>query len=114
MIDQFFCQPIEAGSPSDLPTNSATAHIVYEEGAETLNNTTRAKWAAEGVREYAQRVGLFTGDPCDTAIRDLLSDLMHLVDGLRQTESLEEPYTTFDRMLESARNRYEEEIAGEF
>lgn len=64
-------------------------------------NQYRASLAGPTLQEYAGRVG---GSDIGTTVQDLLSDLMHLCDA---TE------INFDAALGMARNRYDEEIAGE-
>lgn len=66
-------------------------------------NRDRSMWAEAAARYFADLTGLdWDADEPETAISDLLADLMHLADSL----SLD-----FDSMIYRARNHYDEETA---
>lgn len=68
------------------------------------DNALRAEFAAVGVKAFAKRTGVLDEEP-ETAISDLLGDLMHLCDALG---------LNFDGLVESGRQHYDLELRGEF
>lgn len=76
----------------------------YNPGVE--RNSYRASNAVPALVAYAQHNGGLDSEPVETVIQDVLSDLMHLTDRIGT-----EYY--FDALLEAARRRYAEEVAGE-
>lgn len=119
MTDLYPALPIKAAGTNEIPNPPSLGHISHEDGIERSNNYLRAVWAGVGLHAYARRVG-DVHEPFEAAISDLLADLMHLVDALREGDSLQEDYwaeydtrEAFDRMLDQARRRYNEELRGE-
>ncbi len=65
-------------------------------------NGERAGWAHEAVKTFQKETGLSDVDGLDTAVGDLLGDLMHLCD----RESLD-----FSELLEKGQHYYESETS---
>lgn len=73
--------------------------------APSADNGVRARWAARALVAFAEHLadGTLTGEEPETALVDLLADLLHLADALGQ-----EPAD----LLELAVAHYGEEVAG--
>lgn len=66
---------------AELPPLPQNRRLVNESTVEDRNQM-RARYAGEGARAYAQRVGLLSGEEPLTVLGDLLGDLRHLCDAL--------------------------------
>lgn len=75
------------------------------------DNTLRARWAGAAVKAYARHTGLLNDEPVETAIGDLLADLRHLVDALRDEKG---ERLDFDELAAQGERRYDEELRGEW
>ncbi|MCW1877210.1 hypothetical protein OMR58_22435 [Erwinia sp. INIA-01] len=80
------------------------------EGVQNFDNTRRAIAAVEAVWLFAGRAGLNRQEEAETAIADLLCNLMHLC---RQTGITDEG-RPFSSLLETAGHNYSDELAFDF
>lgn len=103
------------GCAADIPDvePGRVEHLIYGElpSDNEHDNTLRARWAGTAVKAYAQQTGILHGEPVETAISDLLADLRHLVDALRDEDG--EPLD-FDELSELGGRRYAEELRGDW
>lgn len=101
----------------------AITNLRIERGAEgpfdgddpLADNISRAQRAAEGVRRYAEQDGIYTGESVFLAVSDMMNDLRHLLDFVREaSDDAADGYpTTLDEL--AARDlHYQAEIRGEF
>ena len=93
-------------SAGDIPSPDPDAHLActYEPQDNRDDNALRAEFAGLAVKAYAKRTGVLDEEP-ETAISDLLGDLMHLCDALD---------LSFDGLVESGRYHYDCEVEGVF
>lgn len=80
------------------------------------DNISRAQRAAEGVRGYAKRDGIYEGESIFLAISDFMNDLRHLLDFVALDDEAEaaDGYPTDIESLAGRDLHYEAEIRGEF
>lgn len=105
--ERYYATPIEAECVDHIPFKGGS---LLNERDERERNRIRAEFAAIAVQRYAARVGGGHGEPLETVIGDLLTDLRHLCDALNKSGSMED---TFNGLLDSSERRYTEEIEGQ-
>lgn len=79
------------------------------------DNIRRAKRAAEGVRAYAKEDGIYAGESIFLAISDMMNDLRHLLDFVREAD--DDALDGYPNDLEALAGKdmhYQAEIRGEF
>lgn len=76
-------------------------------------NERRAHFAATAVHAYAQKTGVASGESVFLAISDLMGDLQHLLDALRDVDEDEGYARDVDSLVASGSVHYEAEIRGE-
>lgn len=74
-------------------------------------NERRAHFAATAVHAYARKTGVASGESVFLAISDLLNDLRHLLDALREVDEDEGYPRTYDE-LAAKDTHYRAEIEG--
>lgn len=112
-MSDYRCRPISADNftaadvLAALPDTGIPLDIVDPQP----ENERRAHFAALAVHRYAEATGTATGESVFLVLSDLMGDLRHLLDALRDVESDGYP-TTLPELADNGAGHYRAEVQG--
>lgn len=99
----FRCSPITDDPDAVDVMDLTIGHGTVDHDDELRDNETRASWGLAAVRAYTHRISAY-GEPPETILNALVSDIRHLCDVLG---------LAFSDVIDGSYNHYDHEIRGE-